>query len=87
MTNYREIIRLHSQGLNHRSIAASCECGKGTAQRVIGNAKEHGLTWPLPQEFTNEKLKAMFSGTGAPEEPKSESAYKEPDYEYIHKGL
>jgi transposase len=87
MTNYREILRLHSQGLSHRSIAVSCECGKGTVQRAIGHAKEHGLTWPLPPEFTNEKLKALFSGTGTSEEPKSESAYKEPDYEHIHKEM
>ena len=27
MTSYREILRLHSQGLSQRSIAASCEYG------------------------------------------------------------
>ena len=87
MTNHREILRLHSQGLSHRSIAASCECGKGTVQRTINQAKEHGLTWPLPPEFTNEKLKKMFSIAGTPEETKTESIYKELDYEHIHKEM
>lgn len=87
MTNHREILRLHSQGFSHRSIAASCECGKGTVQRTIRHAKEQGLTWPLPPELTNERLKKMFASENAPEGSKVESTYKEPDYEHIHKEM
>ena len=67
MTSYREILRLHSQGLSHRSIVASCGCGKGTVQRTIERAKEHGLVWLLGPEMTDEKLKQLFS---VPPKPK-----------------
>ncbi len=30
MTNYREILRLHSLGLNKTEIAASCQCARNT---------------------------------------------------------
>ena len=84
MTNYREILRLHSQGLSQRSIAASCGCGKSTVGRVVTQAKEHGLSWPLGEEQTNERLKKLF--TGADTDAKV-SAYKEPDYEWVRREL
>ena len=30
MTNYREILRLHSRGISQRGIAASCQCSRNT---------------------------------------------------------
>ncbi len=30
MTNYREILRLHSLGLNKTEIASSCQCARNT---------------------------------------------------------
>jgi len=83
MTSYREILRLHSQGLSHRSIVASCGCGKGTVQRTLEKAAEHGLVWPLPPEMTDERLKQLFSAPGM----RREADYKEPDYEYIHREM
>ena len=79
MTNYREILRLNSQGLSQRSIAASCGCGKGTVQRTLEHAKKHELVWPLPPEMTNERLRALFSPSS-----KDSGYYAEPDYEWIH---
>ena len=83
MIKYREILRLHSQGLSQRSIAASCNCGKGTVQRTIAHAKEHGLEWPLPPEMTDDWLGKLFSASFA---GKSEG-YKEPDFEKIHREM
>ena len=40
MTNYREILRLYSQGISQRSIAAGCECSRNTVSKVITRAKE-----------------------------------------------
>jgi transposase len=82
MTNYREILRLASQGLSQRSIAASCECGKSTVQRTLAYAKEHGLKWPLAHDLTNERIKKLFY---PPED--EPSGYKEPDYEHTHKEM
>jgi len=85
MTNYREILRLHSQGLSQRSIAASCDCGKSTVQRAIALVKEQGLTFPLAPEFTNDRLRKLIYGTETQDE--SSSTYKEPDYEHVHKEM
>lgn len=82
MTNYRKILRLYSQGLSQRSIAASCECGKSTVQRTITRAEERGITWPLPTSMTDEQLKRLLSESG-----ESPNGYKEPDYEQIHREL
>jgi transposase len=82
MTNYREILRLHSQGHSQRSIAASCDCGKSTVQRTITRAAERGITWPLSSEITDEILKRLLS---PPAEPSG--SYREPDYEYVHSEL
>jgi transposase len=78
MTNYREILRLTSQGLGQRSIAASCECGKSTVQRTQAKAKELGLRWPLPEEMTDGALRKVFAGREA-----SPGGYKEPDMEWM----
>jgi len=82
MTNYREILRLYSQGLSQRSIAASCDCGKDTVQRTIAHSKEYGLVWPLSQEMTNERLRKLFSTVTS-----SPGNHKEPDCEWIHREL
>ena len=83
MTNYREILRLLSQGISQRSIALSCGCSRSTVQRTIARAEEHGLEWPLPSGMTDEKLRKIFSPSSAPSFPH----YKEPDYEHIHREM
>ena len=83
MINYREILRLRSQGFSHRSIAASCNCGKGTVQRTLEHAKEQGITWPLPAEMTDGRLKSLFSAA----KDRKPEGYKEPDLEKIHREM
>lgn len=83
MTPYREILRLHSQGISQRSIAASCNCSRNTVARTIEKAHEHNLTAPLPKEFTDEKLGELFY----PKKPPTQSNRRMPDYEYVHKEL
>lgn len=87
MTNYREILRLYSQGLSQRSIAASCGCAKSTVHRAIALVKEKGLTLPLSSEFTDEKLRKLIYGTEAGAGNDGGKAYKEPDCEQIHKEM
>lgn len=82
MTNYREILRLHSQGLSQRSIAASCGCGKGTVQRTVEHARKHNLAWPLQPEMTNERLRDLFSPSS-----KDSGYYKEPDYDWVYREM
>ena len=76
MTNYREILRLPSLGLNKTEIASSCRCARNT---VAANC---GLQWPLPEEMSDKQLSERLfpSSTSTP-------VYKMPDYEWVHREM
>ena len=46
-TNYREILRLKSLGLNKTDIARSVQCARNTVSKVLERAEVCGLHWPL----------------------------------------
>lgn len=82
MTNYREIMRLHSLGLNKTEIAARMCCSRNTAAGVIRRAETCGLSYPLPDEMSDKQLaEALFPTASA------KPVYKMPDYAYVHKEL
>lgn len=82
MTPYREILRLHSHGINKTGIAASCDCARKTVARVLDRARELNLVWPLPENVTDASLQNQFFP-----KPDSPSDRRMPDLEYIHKEL
>jgi hypothetical protein len=82
MTNYREILRLHSRGISQRGIAASCQCSRNTVKRVLARAKETSIGWPLKDDLTDGDLeKLLFPDSTAP------VSRRQPDLEYIHKEM
>ena len=82
MTKYRNILRLHSQGIGSRKIAASIKCSRHTISAVLARAKAEGLTWPLPDQMTDVILGQTLMG----KKSKSQK-YKMPELEYIHSEL
>ena len=82
MTNYREILRLHSLGLNKTEIASSCQCARNTVAATLQRAANCGLQWPLPEEMSDKQLSERLFPT-SPSKP----VYKMPDYAYVHKEL
>jgi transposase len=82
MTKYREILRLHSQGISSRDIAASLACSRNTIRAVITRAAEEGIAWPLPDHMTDRVLRQTLFGKLS----KSQK-YKMPDLEFIHQEL
>ena len=82
MTNYREILRLHSLGINKMDIAASCSCSRNTVASVLQKAKEFRLSFPLPDDISDKQLSDKLF-------PQSEVKviYKMPDYENIHREM
>ena len=60
MTQYREILRLASLGINHTGIASSCGCARKTVRNVLNRAKELDITWPLKAETTNADLEQLL---------------------------
>lgn len=49
MTDYREIIRLHSLKFSNVSIANSLCCSCNTVSEVLKLAETHSLEWPIPE--------------------------------------
>ena len=82
MTNYREILRLHSLGLNKTEIASSCQCARNTVAATLQRAANCGLQWPLPEEMSDKQLSECLF----PSSP-SKPVYKMPDYASVHKEL
>ena len=82
MTNYREILRLDSIGLNKTEIAASCGCSRNKVASTLKRAAECELSWPLPADMSNQQLAGILypSVTGKPE-------YRMPDYEYVYREM
>ncbi|MFP3041665.1 IS21 family transposase [Treponema primitia] len=82
MTKYREILRLHSQGISNRSIAVSLECSRNTIRKVLGRAEEEAISWPLPEKMTDKALEQALFGNR-----RSTQDRKQPDFEYIHREM
>lgn len=82
MTQHRQILRLHSQGISQRSIAQSCQCSRNTVSAVLQRASVASLTWPLDVE-TDAELEAMLF----PEKGAKPSTHQMPDFEKVSKEL
>ena len=82
MTNYRELLRLQSLGLNKTEIAASLHCARNTVAATLQRAGNCGLQWPLPDEMSDRQLADRLFPS-APGKP----VYKMPDYAYVYKEM
>jgi len=82
MTKYREILRLDSQGISQRGIAASCQCSRNTVATVLKRATECSISWPFQKDMSDGQLQDLMF----PEKALSTSR-KIPDCEYIHKEM
>lgn len=78
MTNYREILRLHSLGINNMQAAASLGCSRTTVIQVLNLAESKGLKYPLPEGMSDAQLAAILF---PPTEGKP--TYRMPDYANI----
>ncbi|HXW59984.1 MAG TPA: IS21 family transposase, partial [Myxococcota bacterium] len=88
MRKIREILRLKfSCGYSQELIAKSIGIGKGTVWDFLKRAQKANLSWPLPDDLTDEQLeKSLY--------PSSQKVIKNPDkqpeiikWEDIHKEL
>ena len=60
MIQYREILRLHSQGVSQRGIAAACRCSRKTIRDLVERAKNHGIEWPFEKNTTDSDLQELL---------------------------
>ena len=82
MTKYRDILRLHSQGISSRNIAQSLTCSRNTIRKVIERAAEEHIAWPLPDAISDQVLGQKLFG-----KRETASKRKMPDLEYIHQEM
>ena len=65
MTDYREIIRLHSLKFSNVAIANSLCCSRNTVSEVLKLAETHSLEWPILETLTNRDIGICFIQAGA----------------------
>ena len=82
MTNYREILRLKSLGINHSQISNSMGISRQTTVTVLQRAAERALTYQSISEVSDQELAKMLYPTGD-----SKLSYKMPDYEQVHREM
>jgi len=71
MRKIREVLRLRfGLGLGQDQIARSCSIGQTTVHRYLERAAAIGLTWPLPDEYDDQRLNELLFPT-RPEYPPS----------------
>ena len=82
MTNYREILRLRSLGINHSQIAESMGIARQTVVTSLRRAASQGLDWQAAESLSDSELSTkLFPPVDVV------LGYKMPDYEFIHREL
>ena len=65
MRHLRRIMRLHHEGLSTREIARAVGLARSTVQDALKRAVAAKLSWPLPDDLTDEVLEArLFTRAG-----------------------
>ena len=82
MTNYKEILRLHSLGLNNTRIAESCGCARSTVISTLRRAGEQGIAWDVVRGLSETDVAARLFPAASPGRQ-----YRMPDYEKVHREL
>ena len=82
MTNYREILRLRSLGINNKQIAESMGIARQTVITTLKIAFAQDLDWQATESLSDKELAERLYPQGG-----SKIAYKMPDYEYVHREL
>src|SRR5262245_66400337 len=56
MRKIREVLRLKAGGFSKRRIAASLGIGATAAMECVQRARRAGLTWPLPEDLSDDAV-------------------------------
>ena len=82
MTNYRELLRLRSLGLNHSQIALSASVTRQTVITTLSRAIAIGMDWQNAENLSDKELSAKLF---PPSEMKP--VFKMPEYADIHREM
>jgi hypothetical protein len=82
MTNYKEILRLQSLGINNTRIAEACDCARSTVISTLQYAATRGLTWDSVRDWSEKEVAEKLLPSVA-----ARQTYKMPDYEHVHREM
>ena len=82
MTNYKEILRLQSLGINNTRIAEACGCARSTVISTLQYATAKGLKWDSVRDWTEKEVAEKLLPSVA-----ARQTYKMPDYGYVHREM
>jgi transposase len=85
MRKIREVLRLSAMGLAQHQIARSCSIVQSTVHKYLKLAQAAKLSWPLPEDFSDQKLDERLFGQRP--DPPSRRIHPPPDFDAIHKEL
>jgi hypothetical protein len=86
MRKIRDVLRLTAAGMSSRNIALSLSIGATTVIDFLQRARSAKMSWPLPEDMTDEALEArLFPASTALAEIKARRP--QPDWRTIHREL
>ena len=81
----REALRLKDEGFSNRAIARVCKVSNSTVGEYLERARQAGLSWPLPEDLSEETLYQSLFLEKAPSPPSGPP--RAPDWEEVHREL
>jgi transposase len=84
MRKIRDVLRLHAEGMSKRKIAGSLSIGATAAGECVRRAKRADLSWPLPEQLSDEELERLLY---PPPQITATDRRPQPDWPAIHREL
>src|SRR6478672_8015533 len=84
MRKIRDVLRLRAGGTSKRKIAASLSIGATAAGDCVRRARRAGLSWPLPENLSDEALERLLY---PPPLVAAKDRRAQPDWAEIHREL
>ena len=85
MRKLKDVLRLkYEAGFSQRQIARALHLSLGVVNKYLNAAQAAGITWPLPETFSESQLRRHLF---PPESPPPQAAYAQPDFAAIHQEL
>src|SRR5215471_7207272 len=84
MRKIRDVLRLRADGLSKREIAASLSIGVTTAGEIIRRVRRAGLSWPLPENLSDEAIERLVY---RPTPVTAKDRRPQPEWAAVHREL
>jgi transposase len=84
MRKIRDVLRLSAGGMSKRQIAASLGVSATAAGECVRRARHAGLSWPLPEELTDERLEVQLY---SPPAAAARDRRPQPNWAVVHREL